>query len=211
MLGATVWNGFVGRAREAAAVPALAYPLPGVDRVAVVGARLAAEPGVRSFPHWSTPELEGWRPKALAGRRSELFAIGALRRQGYLTLAELRFPLVVFSSLPDGPLSPAEHERLWSLFELPVYEQIRGEGETLLAWECDARDGWHLACGPNGTPKLLLSAVLAEGWQGAHVRGVCGCGKTCLRLIVRPKVRRRALAGAGRALTDGASATLFAS
>lgn len=201
MLSATVRNGILGRMRESGALPALEYPLPAVGRVAVVGTRLGTEPGVRSFPHWSTPDLERWKPQALAGRRSELFAMGALRRQGYLALPELRFPLVVLSSLPEGPLSAQQHERLWWLFELPVYEQIRGADDTLLGWECDARHGWHLACDANGSPKVTLDALRAEGWPGAQSHGLCGCGKTCLRLILELPVGRRP-----QAVSEGRSA-----
>jgi len=197
--------------RESAALPALEYPLPAVGRVAVVGTRLGAEPDVRSFPHWSTPDLEGWKPQALAGRRSELLAIGALRRQGYLGLVELRFPLVVLSSLPEEPLSPEEHERLWWLFELPVYEQIRGADETLLGWECDARDGWHLACEENGSPKLTLGEERAAGWHGVQMLGLCGCGKNCLRLMVEPAAGRRALAAAAGRSQQSAGSLLYAS
>lgn len=194
MSSSIVRNGFLGRMRESPALPALEYPLPTVGRVAVVGTRLGAETDVRSFPHWSTPDLESWKPQALAGRRSELFAMGSLRRQGYLALPELRFPLVVLSSLPEGPISAAQHERLWWLFELPVYEQIRGADDTLLGWECDARNGWHLVCDENGSPKVTLDELREEGWLGAHARGLCGCGKTCLRLVVEPSVGRRPVA-----------------
>ena len=211
MLNATVRTGLFGRMRESSGLPALAYPLPAAERVAVVGARLRAEPGVRSFPHWSTADLEAWNPQALAGPRSELFAMGALRRQGYLTLPDLRFPLVVLSSLPEGPLTSPQHERLWYLFELPVFEQIRGTDEALLGWECDARDGWHLACHQDGTPKLTLNELRTAGWQGVQLRAFCGCGKTCHRLIVEQVFPHRARAAtAGRAAPD-ASSLLYAS
>jgi hypothetical protein len=197
--------------RESSGLPALGYPLPAAERVAVVGARLRAEPGVRSFPHWSTSNLEAWKPQALAGPRSELFAMGALRRQGYLALPDLRFPLVVLSSLPEGPLSAEQHERLWFLFELPVYEQIRSTDETLLGWECDARDGWHLACDEHGAPKLTLAELRAAGWRGAQLRSFCGCGQPCHRLVVEPLLPLRARAAvAGHSAHDGNS-LLYAS
>ena len=211
MSSSIVRNGFLGRMRESTALPALEYPLPAVGRVAVVGTRLGAEPDVRSFPHWSTRDLENWKPQALAGRRSELFAMGALRRQGYLALPELRFPLVVLSSLPEGPISAAQHERLWWLFELPVYEQIRGADDTLLGWECDAREGWHLACEENGSPRVTLDELREEGWQGAQWHGLCGCGKTCLRLIAEPAVGRRALAAAAGRSAHSAGVLQYAS
>ena len=185
MLTASVRKSLFGPPKATAALPRLDYPLPAAARIAVVGARLADEPAVRSFPHWSTHNLESWKPQALAGPRSELFAIGALRRQGYVALPGLCFPLVVLSSLEEGPLTYAHHERLWSLFELPVYEQIRGAGEVLVGWECDAREGWHLACDAHGKPLLTLAQLHASGWQGVHSHGSCSCGRTGLRLTVR--------------------------
>jgi len=196
MLSPIARHGLRAHWRADAALPALEYPLPAAERIAVVGARFAAQPGVRSFHHWRTPDLEAWRPQALAGPRAELFAIGALRRQQYLALPELRFPLVVFSALPEGPLSPEHHERLWQLFGLPVYEQIRGEDECLLGWECDARDGWHLACEADGAPRLLLLDQPPARWRGSLSQGLCGCGRSGLKLIVDSQVRCRVPAAA---------------
>ena len=196
MLSPVVRYGLRARLRAGALESALEYPLPAVERVAVVGARLAAQPGVRSFPHWSTPDLEAWRPEALAGPRAELFAIGALRRQGYLALPELRFPLVVFCSLWEGPLAAEHHERLWSLFGLPLYEQIRGEDGSLLGWECDAREGWHLSCESDGTPRLLRIKPRPALWHGALSQGPCACGRSGLKLLVETQARAHGLAAA---------------
>jgi len=164
-------------------LPPLDYPLPGAERIAVVGARLHPERSVRSYPYWRTPELEAWRPDALAGHRSEIFAIGELRRRQFIPLRDLRFPLVVFSALREGPLSSEQYDRLWDLYGLPVYEQIRSVDEDLLGWECPARDGWHLALDADGEPKLTLERVRAAGWHGSRILNRCACGETCLRLI----------------------------
>jgi len=40
---------------------------------------------------------------------------------------------------------------------------------------------------------VTLDELREEGWLGAHARGLCGCGKTCLRLVVEPAVGRRAV------------------
>ncbi len=193
-LSASTLSGLLGRREESDGLPALDYPLPGVGRIAVVGARLRPERNVRSYPHWRTAELEAWRPEALAGHRSELFALGELRRQGFIPLKDLKFPLVVLSSLREGPLSGERHDRLWSLYGLPVYEQIRGADEALLGWECDAREGWHLAPDADGDPRLALQRLRAAGWKGRKIHERCACGETCLRLLADVREERLAMA-----------------
>jgi hypothetical protein len=197
MLNASVWSGLLGRREVSAVYPALSYPLSEAERIAVVGAQLRAERRVRSYLHWRTPDLEAWRPQALAGHRTELFAIGELRRRQFVPLLDLTFPLLVLSSLREGPLSDEEHDRLWTLYGLPVYEQIRGADEVLLGWECDARDGWHLALNASGDPMLTLDRVRAAGWRGRQTHDRCACGETCHRLMV--ELRQSALSMAAGA------------
>lgn len=196
MLTATALTDWLGLREECESLPALEYPLPGVERIAVVGVRLRPERSVRSYPHWQTAELEAWRPEALAGRRSELFAIGELRRQEFIPLRDLRFPLVVLSSLREGPLSSEQHDRLWALYGLPVYEQIRGADEALLGWECDAREGWHLDENADGDPRLTVQRLCAAGWSGRKIQDRCACGQTCLRLVADVSQERLAMAAA---------------
>lgn len=184
MLNAPLWSNLLGRRDNSAVSPALDYPLPEAERIAVLGAQLRPERRVRSYLHWRTPELVAWRPQALAGHRMELFSIGELRRRRFVPLLDLTFPLVVLSSLREGPLSREQHDRLWTLYGLPVYEQIRGADETLLAWECDAREGWHLALNTNGDPLLALDRVRAAGWLGHEIDGRCDCGETGPRLLI---------------------------
>lgn len=187
MLSVAGWNGLLGRREVRGGLPSLNYPLPGAQRIAVVGTRMRAERRVRSYPHWRTPELEAWRPQALAGHRSELFAIGELRRKQFIPLKDLDFPLIVLSSLREGPLTSEEHDRLWSLYGLPIYEQIRSVEEVLLGWECDAKDGWHLALNSSAEPKLSLERIRAASWQGRQIQDRCACGETCLRLVVEAR------------------------
>jgi hypothetical protein len=197
MLNASAWSGLLGRREVSAVYPALSYPLPQAERIAVVGVQLRAERRVRSYLHWRTPDLEAWRPQALAGHRMELFAIGELRRRRFVPLLDLTFPLVVLSSLREGPLSCEQHDRLWTLYGLPVYEQIRGADEALIGWECDAREGWHLAPNACGDPALALDRVRAAGWRGNEIHDRCACGEICHRLVV--DVRQNALSMAAGA------------
>ena len=114
MLDASLWSGLLGRREVTAVYPALNYPLPEAERIAVVGVQLRAERRVRSYLHWRTPDLEAWRPQALAGHRTELLAIGELRRRRFVPLLDLTFPLVVLSSLPNHEDSDHQATRAFS-------------------------------------------------------------------------------------------------
>lgn len=155
--------------------PALEYPLFPAPRVAVLGARLRPQTGVRSFPQWTPQQLMAYEPMALAGSYYELSTVARQMGTGQLYLPRLRFPLLVFTSLHQALLSSDRHEQLWQWFRLPVFEQIRGEGCELLAYECEAREGFHLA----------------EGVAAARVRGVllhetCPCGSETQRVRLTP-------------------------
>jgi len=197
LFNASKWSGLLVRRGNPSSGAALEYPLSGAERIAVIGARLRAERRVRSYVHWRTAELEAWRPQALAGHRSELFAIGDMRQRQVLQLPDLAFPLLVLSSLREGPLSSDEHDQLWALYGLPVYEQIRSADETLLGWECDARDGWHLPENAGTNPALTLDRVLAAGWQCRELDDRCACGEACLRLVVEARESVLSMASAG--------------
>jgi hypothetical protein len=161
-------------------LPSLAYPLYPPPRVAVLGVRLADEPGVRSFPRWSVSELELFQPEALAGSLAELTTIARLRRHGQMALRCLKFPLVVLTPAGAATLDEARHEDLWRWFGLPVFEQIRGPAGNLIAYECEARNGFHLA------PSVELDAALPDlRWPGEATQERCDCGSAVTRLMPR--------------------------
>lgn len=123
--------------------PRLHYPLPGQPRVAVLGFRLRREEGVRYFVPWTREELMRAEPEALAGSLGDLLEAARLRREGLLELPFLRLPLVVISTLKSGVMTSGERDALWQAFGLPFYEQVRDGSGRLLAYECDARNGFH--------------------------------------------------------------------
>lgn len=149
----------------AAPLHRLQYPLDHVPRTLVLGLALQPEPNVRSFPQWTVRQVEFARPQALAGPMRDLIEVASLRELGVLKLRSLSFPLVVVTGDGEARLSEADHDRLWRHFRLPVFEQVRDPDGRLLAWECEARDGFHLA---SGAPSNL--AVFAPRF------GNCACG-----------------------------------
>lgn len=153
-------------------LPRLHYPLPGSPRVAVLNLLVRDEAGVRCFAPWSAYQVQRTNPEALAAALPDLMEVARLRDEGLLSLPDLSMPLIVFSTLKSGILSQEDRERLWDAFGLPFYEQVRDEQGRLLAYECDAREGFHwvgqevvahlpspelCACGRAAAPKTPAS------------------------------------------------------
>jgi len=160
----------------------LDYPLFPVPRIAVLGCAVRPGPGIHCLPEWTAADLALIRPMSLAGSWTELSAVAGLMRQGDLELPDLRHMILVFSDPVSGALSPQQHAALWDWFRLPTQEQMRASDGRLLASECEARDGFHLA-----------AVVEAGDVAGVPVEGACSCGSRDPRVRLEPA---RALAAA---------------
>lgn len=131
----------------------LRYPVSPQPRVAVLGAELKGPSGTHCFLSWSAEELRRLRPQALAGWWNDLAEVARLVLAGELELPQLQFPILVFSRPESAPLPPRCHDLLWDWFRVPTLEQIRAADGQLLAYECMARSGFHLA--PQAAPGAL--------------------------------------------------------
>lgn len=123
----------------------LHYPVCPAPRVAVLGVELDGPAGTHCLVEWSPKDLRRLQPQALAGWWNELSEVARRILLGELELPSLQFPLILFSRPESAPLPPRCHDLLWQWFRLPTFEQIRGAGGELLAYECAARCGFHLA------------------------------------------------------------------
>lgn len=152
--------------------PALEYPLTPTPRVAVLGRELRRGAGILAIVDWRSRLRDVEAAEALAGSLDDLLELAAWRQQGRVTLSRLRYPLVVISAPSEGCLTAADHHQLWEAYELPVFEQIRDADNKLAAFECEARDGFHVA-----------DAGIAIPGSSAMV-GPCGCGLESQRIRV---------------------------
>lgn len=145
--------------RKAAPRPALHYPLIPTPRVAVVGIEMEGPRGTHCLPEWSPEDLRRLRPQALAGAWNDLAEVARRMLAGELELPLLQFPILVFSRPESAPLPARCHDLLWEWFRVPTLEQIRGAGGHLLAYECVARSGFHLAPGSGGRELPFVRAA----------------------------------------------------
>ncbi|MCC7175286.1 MAG: hypothetical protein IT159_08825 [Bryobacterales bacterium] len=187
------------------------WPLPQPSRTAVLGEPVKECARVRSFPGPDAPGLENWPPDALAGRVETLCRL-ARERPASLSLSHCVIALITLRGLF---LTAEVRELLWSAWRVPVFGQILGLSRELLAWECEAHEGYHFDPGrvifePDrrswepellvtslqgpGRPALRLATCLTGGIESSR----CGCGLSGPRLVeVRPVRQRASAAVAG--------------
>jgi hypothetical protein len=144
----------------------------------------------------------GWRAKLgfsteqVEGPQQEIARLAAAIEAGDAEPDAGARRLIVYGALGDALLSPELRERLWEVFELPVFEQLRGWEGEVFASECDAHDGLHLdhaaAIFEVLDGELVVTSLLAmqspvlrlcTGMEGAIQDGACPCGETVARFM----------------------------
>lgn len=136
-----------------------------------------------------------WRRKpgdeAVAGSFETLRRLAAEMRAGRASIPESAGRVVVHSRVDRGMLSEADRDFLWSAFELPVFEELRGFDGELLASECEGHEALHIhedaaicewlnegrdfiltSLGGIRYPVLRLRTNLTTSFRA----GVCACG-----------------------------------
>ncbi len=130
---------------------------------------------VRVFPHgWNAAAVK-YRPAAVAGSFSQLASLAAGK-------VAITHAAICLCWEVDDLLTTAQREFLWSAFEVPVFQQLLGPANNLLAYECEAHAGLHAAPeygGPRTTPLACA----------------CGNGSTRLLDLAPPAKAQAAICG----------------
>lgn len=155
---------------KAGTAPALEYPLTPVPKVMVLGWNFRPERNVTCISDWRVKPCLLDRAEALAASLRDLLEIAEWAVADRVNLQMLSFPILVLSQPGEWPLSTAQHDMLWRIFGLPVLEQIRERGGALLAFECEAREGFHVTCRNIRIP------------QAEPLDGQCPCGLSAPRI-----------------------------
>jgi hypothetical protein len=143
-----------------------------------------------------------WRRKpdddAITGSIDALRRLAAAVRGGRISIPDCAARVVVHSSLDGGMLGEDDRDFLWSAFELPVFEELRGFDGELLASECEGHEALHInedmaicewlnggrdfivtSLGGIRHPLLRLRTNLTTSFRS----GVCACGETAGRFV----------------------------
>src|SRR6185295_6611881 len=118
------------------------YPISPVPRTVVFVDWFDSSPlrVVQTFAEGWTPQAAAFAPAAVAGTREQLLALAE-------HAPRLTHALIVLVRAGEPLTTAAERDQLWRSFGVPMFEQIIGEDGRLLAAECEAHDGLHVAVG----------------------------------------------------------------
>ncbi len=135
-------------------------------------------------------------PGVLCGPLEELLRLAARVEAGKAPPPLAARRLTVRTPLGERLASETARDSLWRAFELPVFEELTGSEGEVLAAECEAHSGFHLA-----TESALFEAWYGElvvtslvavrypilrlrtGWVGAIDRCACPCGEPATRFV----------------------------
>ncbi|MGB9606861.1 MAG: hypothetical protein ACPL88_13385, partial [Bryobacteraceae bacterium] len=180
--------------------PALVHPLPGAPRIAALLPGFRQSRRLRVFADGFGRKLARFRPQVLAGSPARLEQLAQALKRGALRMPPPTHALLVLVR-PDEPLLTEEQRwRLWSLFRVPVFQELVGFDGQVIAWECEAHCGLHLveeaaiieAAQTGATHPLLLTSLtdtvhplirLATAWSAYLTQRLCGCGQKGQRML----------------------------
>jgi len=149
-----------------------------------------------------------WRRRpgddAVIGSLDALRRLAAAVAAGQACIPDCAARVVVHSRLDGRMLGEDDRDFLWSAFELPVFEELRGLDGELLASECEGHEALHIhddmvicewlnggrdfivtSLGGLRYPLLRLRTNLTASFRA----GVCACGQTAARFACEPPRR----------------------
>ncbi len=193
-------HAFRNREGEKTPSPELFFPLPPASRTAILMPGFRAGKAVRVFDRPSRRELARFRPQALAGTVVTLRRLAEGAEDRCAPVPRLDHSVIAFHGPCHAFLSDEARDLFWRVFQVPVFGQFIGFAGELLAWECEAHDGFHIetenavfeTADGESEPELLVTSLvnlrqpvlrLATGLTAAIERSQCGCGRTAWRLL----------------------------
>lgn len=138
---------------------------------------------------WSDLQLFG--PNVVIGSLLELQRLATEVHQRSLDMSSVDRALVVLTRFGANPLNDLSRVALWQTFGVPIFELYLGLDQTLLASECEAHEGWHLADGVACTT-LESGELIFEGAGNSGLRTrlkasidrtTCPCGRKTPRVL----------------------------
>jgi hypothetical protein len=135
-------------------------------------------------------ELALFRPQVLIGSSEDLRGLALESERNSLKFIDLDRAAFVLTDFRSSLLDDATRTLLWDAFSVPLYELVLAEDGALLAFECEAHSGWHLAS------RVVLSEIngaiwysfrrgplLATGLTAQIEDRPCDCGRTGRRIL----------------------------
>jgi hypothetical protein len=137
-------------------------------------------------------------PNVVVGSAADLLRLGEQSAAGVIDISSIDHALVVITRYGAKPLTDLVRVTLWQTFGVPIFELYLGLDDSLLASECEAHDGWHVAPAVNfefldGGEMVLDGAGntgLCTGLSASLDPNPCPCGRAEPHLLDMNQVWR---------------------
>lgn len=167
-------------------------PLAGAAGLRVI--QLSARPllfeGAQYCSFHQAGVLPSLKPQVLLGSSQELESLAKQVNAGQIELTCLDRAIFVVTACRDVPLKECSRLLLWRTFGVPIYEMLLSSDGALIATECDAHEGWHIAESVSFTSAdgQLWFQVRRAPPQGTGLTGeiatvLCPCGLAGKRIL----------------------------
>lgn len=161
------------------------FPLRDPLRIALLEPGFRARSNMREFRSHELDCLRSYEPEALVAPIELAISLADMKRQGTFDLPGLNTAIVVVTSLGRRPLGPDDRELLWRMFEVPIFEQLRGWNGLIIGRECEIHS-LHIDESA-ASIKLHMNELLVDqartGWTAGIETGFCECGAETPRLL----------------------------
>jgi hypothetical protein len=145
---------------------------------------------------WS--DLPSLAPNVVIGSLNEMQTLSDHAARGTFDASCIDHALVILTPYGARPLTDLTRVTLWQRFGVPIFELYLGLDHSLLASECEAHEGWHLAsgigCGTLDTGELILDGAgntgLRTGLRASLDQATCPCARTTPRILNIEQLRR---------------------
>jgi len=166
-------------------------------RVAAIAPWFPMGEDIRVFPALDSTALSEFTPSVVATPAPILARLAEEALERRLRLPGLDCALIAWSGIGREVLQPTGRDLLWLAFQVPVFEEIRGPRGELLAAECEAHCGLHVAerravfvAGESGELSVCLgrsngqtTAPQPLGIEGRVETAPCACGRAGRRIV----------------------------
>jgi hypothetical protein len=194
------------------------YPARKASRIVALMPGFRQPAGVRVSACGWTWVLPRFRPTGVAAPVARLRELARAIATGAAPPPRLDHAVIAFTGVHYGLLTDEDRDLFWSAYQVPLFEQLVGLGDEVLAWECEAHVGLHVV--PENLllevssswpePELLFTSLdciefpalrVATGFTATVDRNPCACGMSTPRLLGlrrrRAEAFPRAFAAAG--------------
>lgn len=174
--------------------PARRLPIgncPGIRIAQITGTKALGSAELFPPGRWRT--LGTARPNALAGSGSDLHRLTERMDLGTIQLNSVDRFILVLTELGDRPINDVARVILWQRFGVPVYELYLDHNERVLAYECEAHEGWHTM--PGARFAITAGELMYDNGEARVRTGLkrvvdsspCECGRPGSRILVDGK------------------------